>query len=95
MARGLAVLLFCGALVFPAALSWPEDWAKLMPDGEGKDTTVQLCGSCHDLQKVVVSRKSSQEWERTVNDMIARGAQIFPEEADQITKYLAKNFPPK
>ncbi len=94
MARCLAVLLFFGGLVFPAALSRADDWAKLLPEGEGKQMTIQLCGSCHDLQKVVVSRKSPQEWERSVNDMIARGAQIFPEEADQIIKYLAKSFPP-
>ncbi len=91
----LSALSFFIVLIFPAALSWPEeDWAKLLPDGEGKDLTAQLCGSsCHNLQKVVVSRKTSQEWERSVYDMVARGAQIFPEEVDQITKYLAKSFP--
>jgi hypothetical protein len=26
--------------------------------------------------------------------MIRRGAQIFPDEADQIVKYLATSFPP-
>jgi len=65
-----------------------------MPDGDGKDVTVQLCGTCHNLQKTVVSRKTPQEWERSVYDMIARGAQIFPDEVDQIIKYLAKSFPP-
>jgi hypothetical protein len=48
---------------------------------------------CHNLQKTVVSRKTPQEWERTVFDMVTRGAQIFPDEAEQIIKYLSKNFP--
>ncbi|MGH7832327.1 MAG: c-type cytochrome, partial [Candidatus Binatia bacterium] len=61
---------------------------------EGKDLTVQLCNTCHNLQKTVVSRKSPQEWEKTVYDMVARGAQIFPDEAEQIVKYLATSFPP-
>lgn len=95
MRRALPVLLFFAALIFPVSFLWPEeDWKTLMPDGEGKDVTAELCGTCHDLQKVVVSRKSPQEWERSVYDMVARGAQIFPDEVEQIVKYLAKSFPP-
>lgn len=95
MHRLLANLLFFLALIFPPTFLWSENhWKSLMPDGDGKDVTVQLCGTCHNLQKTVVSRKTPQEWERTVYDMIARGAQIFPDEAEQIIKYLAKSFPP-
>lgn len=93
MRRLLGALLFFVGLVFPLAVSWPENhWKTLMPDGDGKDVTMQLCGTCHNLQKTVVSRKTPQEWERTVYDMVARGAQIFPDEAEQIIKYLAKSF---
>lgn len=95
MQRALSIMLLVVSLVFPAMPLWPqEDWKKLMPDGEGKDVTAQLCGTCHNLQKIVVSRKSPQEWERSVYDMIARGAQIFPDEAEQIVKYLSKSFLP-
>jgi len=95
MSRFLSILLFFIALIYPGALLWSEeDWKGLMPDGDGKDVTAQLCGTCHNLQKVVVSRKNPQEWERSVYDMVARGAQIFPDEAEQIIKYLAKSFPP-
>ncbi len=94
MQRVLLVFIFLVASVLSARLSWSENhWKNLMPDGEGKDVTAQLCGTCHNLQKTVVSRKSPQEWERTVYDMVARGAQIFPDEAEQIIKYLAKSFP--
>lgn len=95
MQRVLSIVLLVASFIFPAMPLWPEeDWKSFLPDGEGKDVTAQLCGTCHNLQKVVVSRKGSQEWERTVYDMVARGAQIFPDEADQIAKYLAKSFPP-
>lgn len=88
-----SIFLFMVALIFPVTLLWPNNhWKTLMPDGDGKDVTVQLCGTCHNLQKTVVSRKTPQEWERTVYDMVARGAQIFPDEAEQIIKYLAKSF---
>ncbi len=91
----LSILLFLVALIFPSTPLWPGNhWNSLMPDGDGKDVTAQLCGTCHNMQKTVVSRKTPQEWERTVYDMIARGAQIFPDEAEQIIKYLTKSFPP-
>lgn len=93
MQRVLSILLFFVALIFPSRLLWPDNhWKSLMPDGEGKDVTMQLCGTCHNMQKTVVSRKSPQEWERTVYDMVTRGAQIFPDEAEQIIKYLSRNF---
>jgi len=94
MQRVLLLILFLGTIVFPITLSWPDNhWKSLLPEGDGKDVTAQLCGTCHNLQKTVVSRKTPQEWERTVYDMVARGAQIFPDEAEQIVKYLARSFP--
>jgi hypothetical protein len=96
MQRFFFLMAFLLGVVFPVAVSWPDNhWKNLMPEGEGKQVTMELCGtSCHNLQKTVVSRKSAPEWEKTVYDMIRRGAQIFPDEADQIVKYLATSFPP-
>ena len=94
MQRVLLVIVFVAGIVLPVAISWSDNhWKSLLPEGEGKEVTMELCGTCHNLQKTVVSKKTSQEWERTVYDMIRRGAQIFPDEAEQIIKYLAKSFP--
>ena len=91
----LASLFFMG-LVIAAGVSWSqEDYKSKLPPGEGKELVVEVCNSCHNLQKVVSARKTDKEWERSVYDMINRGAQIFPEEVDQLVKYLAKSFPPK
>jgi hypothetical protein len=95
MRRVLVGLTFTIAMAFPTVPSWPNNhWATLLPAGDGKQETQELCGSCHNLQKIVLSRKTPQEWERSVYDMIARGAQIFPDEAEKITKYLSASFPP-
>jgi hypothetical protein len=95
MRHALLALLFLTGVFLPLAVSWPqEDYKKMLPDTEGKQMVIELCGtSCHNLQKVVTSRKTDKEWERSVYDMVSRGAQIFPEEVDQIVKYLAKSFP--
>jgi hypothetical protein len=95
MQRVWFLCLFLVGLIFPMAVSWPqEDYKSMLPPGEGKEMVVELCNTCHNLQKVVTSRKTDKEWERSVYDMVSRGAQIFPEEVDQIVKYLAKSFPP-
>lgn len=96
MHRVLFASLFLIGLSLPIAVSWPqEDYKSMLPAGDGKQLTIELCGSaCHNLQKIVASRKTEKEWERSVYDMIGRGAQIFPEEVEQIVKYLAKSFPP-
>ena len=95
MQRSLFVSLFFVGVFLPVAASWPqEDYKKMLPDAEAKQMVIELCGtSCHNLQKVVTSRKTDKEWERSVYDMVSRGAQIFPEEAEQIVNYLAKSFP--
>ena len=93
MQRVLGALIVFAALLASVAVSWSNNhWATLLPAGEGKEETQQLCSSCHNLQKTVLSRKTPQEWERSVYDMITRGAQIFPDEAEKIIKYLAQNF---
>jgi len=94
MHRWLFSMAFLIGFILPVAVSWSDNhWKTLLPEGEGKQITGELCGTCHNLQKTVVSRKSAPEWERTVYDMIRRGAQIFPDEAEQIISYLAKSFP--
>jgi hypothetical protein len=94
--RGVvASLIFVIGTLIPIAFLWSADqWTVMLPAGDGQQETKELCGSCHNLQKIVQSRKTPQEWERSVNDMLARGAQIFPDEAEKITKYLSASFPP-
>jgi hypothetical protein len=95
MRRVLLALALLTGIIFPTGVLWSNNhWATLLPAGDGKQETQELCGSCHNLQKIVLSRKTPQEWERSVYDMIARGAQIFPDEAEKISKYLSTSFPP-
>ncbi len=81
---------------FPSAdrLSWPQEQSKnKLPEGEEEQPVVELCGNCHNLEKIVAARKSEKEWDQSVQSMVNRGAQLFPEEIEQIVKYLAKSFP--
>src|SRR5262245_1882082 len=71
-----------------------RDWAAAMPDGEGKGLVLAAYTQCHSLNSTVRQRKTAAQWEHTVWDMVARGAQIRPAEIAIITRYLTQSFPP-
>jgi len=71
-----------------------EGWSELLPPGEGREMVMTSCTGCHNLKSTVHARKSRADWTKSVNDMIQRGAQIFPEEIEPITAYLSKTFGP-
>ena len=63
--------------------------AAKLPDGDGKIAVIELCaGACHPAARFVDIRKSRVEWHKTVMSMVARGAQLFPEDVDTVTNYL-------
>jgi len=64
----------------------------VFPDAPGKAVVKKLCGTCHDLETVVASRRTRIGWERSVEDMIARGAKGSDDEMDAVVEYLATYF---
>ena len=63
-----------------------------LPAGPGKELVEARCALCHDLNRVVIQRKSRQEWEQLTADMIARGPAATPEEIRSIVAYLSSQF---
>jgi cytochrome c5 len=68
-----------------------EDPAKSLPDGPAKDLLKTACIQCHALKTAIEPRKSREAWKTTVYDMISRGAQVFPDEAELLIDYLSTN----
>jgi hypothetical protein len=67
-----------------------DDAVAKLPDGDGKSEVIAYCaGVCHPASRFVNMRQSPQEWHKTVMLMVAFGAQLFPEDAATITKYLS------
>lgn len=52
----------------------------------------ERCASCHTLDRVEQSRKTAEEWERTVNRMVGRGARLTGEEKQALIAYLAAQY---
>jgi mono/diheme cytochrome c family protein len=90
----LAVLSTLFLAVFGAPPTWAQAPANNLPAGSGKDLVAAACTQCHGLKLIVALRDGPVGWKRFVNDMILRGAQLTPEEADTVSQYLAKNFGP-
>ncbi|MBI4483329.1 MAG: MBL fold metallo-hydrolase [Acidobacteria bacterium] len=66
------------------------DPADSLPPGEGKELVTAACVQCHALRTAVAPQRDAEGWKATVYDMISRGAQIFPEEAEVIIEYLSR-----
>jgi hypothetical protein len=63
--------------------------AAKLPDGDGKIAVIENCaGVCHPASRFVNVRQSPAQWHKTVMSMVARGAQLFPEDVDTLTKYF-------
>jgi len=88
---GILIVAF-GSLA--AAQSRQNDpFASKLPDGDGKQAVLEFCaGACHLSDRLINAHKTAEEWRKTVLQMVSNGAQLFPEDIDTVTKYLAANL---
>lgn len=93
VARRLGAALPC--LLAGLAVAGPAPSAQELPPGEGRPLVLETCVQCHDLRPIVSQRKPGPAWRRTVNEMVWRGAPLFPGEAEAVAGYLAAAFGPQ
>jgi len=65
-----------------------------LPQGDGRDLVAVACSQCHTLSVVMAGRDGSVGWRNHVHNMVLRGAQLTPGEADTVLAYLVANFGP-
>jgi competence protein ComEA len=63
-----------------------------LPDAPGKDQVVNVCGKCHEPQRVAALRLTREGWEEVIAKMVSLGAKASDDDLKQITDYLAENF---
>jgi len=68
--------------------------ARALPPGDGRDVMATACSQCHPLNVIMSMREGATGWRRHVYNMVTRGAQLTPPEADTVIAYLAANFGP-
>jgi len=68
--------------------------AGALPAGEARDLVALACSQCHALNVVTAGRDGPVGWRRHVYNMVLRGAQLSPREADSVIQYLVTHFGP-
>ena len=63
-----------------------------LPEGEGKKLVVKLCTDCHGVEQIVAKKRTKEEWDAVISDMVQKGATGKDDEFDAIVAYLVKNF---
>jgi competence protein ComEA len=53
-----------------------------------------VCKDCHGPESVLAHQKTRDEWNKTLDEMAANGAQGSDQEWTDILEYLAKHFSP-
>jgi len=64
------------------------------PPGDGRETTLRVCGKCHSPTIVLAYGQKREGWEKTITKMVRLGAVGSDEEFTDIADYLTANFPP-
>lgn len=72
----------------------PASQYSRLPDGQGKDTLIKVCGRCHSPTNVIANGQSKEGWEAEITKMAGLGASGSDEEFTEILDYVVKNFPP-
>ena len=63
-----------------------------LPDGPGKDVTVNACGTCHEARRAASVRLTRDGWAAVIEGMIARGARVSEDEFPVVLDYLSTYF---
>jgi competence protein ComEA len=81
------------SVFFPglAAQTAPATDAKF-PEGPGKTALFKVCRDCHGPESAVGQLKTHDEWNKTLDEMAANGAQGTDDEWNQILEYLDRHF---
>lgn len=84
---------FLIAAVFAATSLAALSSAQELPAGPGKDLFEKTCTACHGLEPITILKDTKDGWSDTVDDMIAKGAEVNDADKATIVAYLAASFP--
>ena len=81
-----------GALAALLALSVAVSSQDRFPDGPGKADVMKVCSGCHDAEIILANLKTPGEWNETLQNMAAQGAEATPEQWKLIEQYIDVHF---
>ena len=63
-----------------------------LPPGPGKEVVESRCSVCHSVDQAVSIRRTSEEWEKVINQMVEVGLEVTSEERRAVVSYLNTQF---
>jgi hypothetical protein len=66
-----------------------------LPEGPNRALVERVCGSCHDIEMVVINGRSEAGWNGTLEEMTGYGLRVTPAERALILEYLKTYLPPR
>ena len=95
-AKTVDVMIEKGAKVpkddLPTLVSYLTEQHGPIPDGPGKEIVLNTCTLCHDLKRIRLGRRSTEEWEETLNAMLNEGAPLSDDVFPVVHAYLSRHF---
>ena len=88
------VFAAAAALLLVNATPLQAQTVAALPQGDGRDLVAVACSQCHTLSVVMAGRDGSVGWRNHVHNMVLRGAQLTPREAEMVIQYLITHFGP-
>ena len=74
------------------AAAFGQDQPGPLPDVPARKLLQKACSSCHEIEAVIVPRRTRIGWQQSVDDMIARGAEGSDADMAAIVEYLVTYF---
>ncbi len=59
---------------------------------DGQALVEQKCTVCHGLDRIQAKSENKEQWSAIVDQMVAKGAQLSPEEKTAVVDYLAATY---
>jgi cytochrome c5 len=91
---GAAALAFVVALAAAPGAEPATRAAQASDDEKGERLMNASCQGCHEVRVLQVQAKSAEEWAKTVEAEIVRGAKVAKEDIPVLVEYLADHHGP-
>jgi competence protein ComEA len=81
-----------GAVAALLAMSVAVSSQDRFPDGPGRTDVMKVCSGCHDAEIILANLKTPGEWNETLQNMAAQGAEATPDQWKLIERYIDVHF---
>ncbi len=87
-------VVLAATLVLLPPLAWSARAQETvpLPEGDGRARVEEACSQCHDLETTFLYNGDDEKWQVLVDDMVSFGAELTPQERDQVLAYLRMAF---